>query len=85
MAVLSDADRAAETARFSRDVSKIREILAVLTKAELRAALNATDDWVEANTAAFNSALPVVARTNLTTKQKAQLLVNVVRRRYEVA
>jgi hypothetical protein len=47
-----------------------------LTRAELRAAIDAADDWVVANAPSFNSAL--------TAPQKALLLSYVVRRRWLV-
>lgn len=84
MAVLSAADRAALRAIFSQDASSARTPLA-LSKADLLAAVDAVDTWVDSNASNFNQALPVAARTNLTAKQKAQLLMFVVRRRYEVA
>lgn len=55
-----------------------------LTKAELRDAVNATDDWIEANQAAYNAALPVAARSILSTKQKALLFMFVASHRFEV-
>src|SRR5262245_48275747 len=55
-----------------------------LNRADLRAAINATDDWVVANAASFNSALPQPARGTLTAPQKALLLSYVVRRRYVI-
>ncbi len=58
---------------------------APITKADLAAAVNAIDDWVDANAAAFNTAIPQPARAQLTAKQKARLLMHVVRRRFEVA
>ena len=39
---------------------------------------------MDANAAAMNAALPAAARTGLTTKQKAKLLVFVVQTRYGV-
>lgn len=81
MAVLSDPDRAALWAEFMRDRSGARDPLA-LTKADLRAAVNAVDDWLNNNAAALNSAIPQPARGALSTPQKALLLQFVVSRRY---
>jgi hypothetical protein len=53
-----------------------------LTKADLRAAVNAIDTWLDSNASALNAALPQPARGALTTAQKAQLLQFVVARRY---
>lgn len=55
-----------------------------VTKAQLQAAVDAIDDWLDANAAAMNSALPVAARTGLSTTQKAMLLMAVISRRYRV-
>ena len=85
MAALSDADRAALNALIQSDWSSERAQLAGVTKSDLRAAINAIDAWADANAVAFNSAIPLPARTALTAKQKARLLLLVVRRRYEVA
>lgn len=82
MAVLSDDDRAAVNAEYQRELSDVREALGSLTKAELRAAVNAIDAFMDANAAALNSALPQPARGVLTTAQKARLLMFVIRKRY---
>ena len=67
-----------------RDLSADREPCAV-TKAELRADLDAADQWVDDNAASFNSALPQPARGALTASQKARLLMRVVSRRFQVS
>lgn len=74
MAVLSDNNRAAVCAQLQDEVSNVREALSGVTKADLRAAVNAVDAWVEANAAAYNSAIPQPVRGALTAKQKARLL-----------
>lgn len=84
MAVLSDPDRAALNAQLMRDLSDAHESCP-LTKAELRAAINAADDWANTNAASYNSALPVAARNNLTANQKARLLLAVIRQRWVVS
>jgi len=81
MAVLSESDRVSVWAEDMRDISNIREVCAI-NKIDLRAAVNATDDWVDANQAAFNAALPLAARNGLTTSQKARLLTYVVAKRF---
>ncbi|MFI6296839.1 hypothetical protein ACIBEJ_34980 [Nonomuraea sp. NPDC050790] len=47
---------------------------AAFTKPQLRAGLNATDDWVEANAVEFNQALPPAFRSAATGPQKTLLL-----------
>lgn len=53
-----------------------------LSLSDIRAAADATDDWIEANTAAFNSALPEPARSVLTTSQKEFLFLAVAQGRF---
>ena len=84
MAVLLEADLVAVWAEAQRLASEMNIELAVV-KSVLRDAVNATDQWIDDNAASYNSALPVAARNNLTTKQKARLFMMVARRRYEVA
>ncbi len=83
MAVLSDADRFAIWAQYMSDSGAVRDPLP-LSKVDLRAAVNAIDVWVDSNLTAFNTAIPQPARSALTTKQKANLLLYVVRRRWDV-
>lgn len=52
-----------------------------VTKAELRAAVDATDDWIEANQASFNTALPQPFRGAASTPQKTFLFCYVAMRR----
>lgn len=73
MAVLPDADRA----RIARAVMRgaVLQIPGIpnVTKPDLRAAINATDDWIDSNQAAFNTALPTAFKNNATTAQKTLL------------
>lgn len=80
MTVLDSTNRAAVSADFQRDLSVTRTSLA-LTKAQLQAAIDATDQWIDDNASAFNSALPTAARTTLTAQQKLDLFLRVARRR----
>ena len=82
MAVLSNGARAGVSQRYASDISAIHEGIGGLSKAELRAAINGIDDWVDANAAAFNTAIPQPARGALTASQKARLLTIVVERRH---
>lgn len=83
MAVLSNGDRTLVETAVNRDVAVIQGI--AITKPDLRAAINAIDDWVDSNSSAFNTAIPQPARGGMTTKQKAALLLYVVNQRYLVA
>jgi len=52
-----------------------------LDKVELRAAVDAIDDWADTNAASFNIALPLQYRTSATADQKALLFAAVLMRR----
>jgi len=52
-----------------------------VTAPELRAAVDAADDWIEANQASFNAALPQPFRGAATTAQKTFLFCYVAMRR----
>lgn len=84
MAVLSNADRILVWAEFMRVLENISSTGA-MTKADLRAAVDAIDQWNEDNQAAFNLAIPQPARSLLSAKQKASLQLAVVARRWLVS
>jgi len=44
-----------------------------VVKSDLQAAVNATDDWIEANQASYNAALPATFRVNASAAQKTLL------------
>jgi hypothetical protein len=81
MAALSPAVRLAIRSAYGDLLSRRRDPF-VITKAQLDAAINACDDWIDANAASFNTALPVAARTGLTAAQKAELFSLVALRRF---
>lgn len=64
MVVLSNQDRLRVASGFMREQTGGPF---GLTKAQLAAAVSDTDDWVEANTASFNTALPAAFRTSTST------------------
>jgi len=78
MAVLSDQDRADVTQEFMALAAGPFTI----TKADIRAAVNALDDWYNTNAAAANAALPQPARAALTTTDKAHMSNLIVSKRY---
>lgn len=78
MAVLGDAQRAQVWAQIMQAISSNREGLPIL-KADLRAAVDACDQWVSDNSASYNSALPAAFRTNATPDQKTRLLEGVIK------
>ena len=83
MAALPASERRGIWATFMRQASSDRQNLG-LTKAQLRAAVDAADQWVEDNAGSYNQALPVAARSALTTAQKTRLLFFVASKRFEV-
>lgn len=83
MAVLDNTSREQVWAEFMRKCSLSWEPLN-LNKAELRAVVNAVDQWIEDNQASFNSALPEPGKSNLTAAQKVRLFMAVAAKRYEV-
>ena len=87
MAVLSNADR--DLARRAvppalDDLAGAQRSIAI-DKPQLLAAIGAIDDWIEANAASFNLAIPQPQRGLLTAKQKAMLLTIIVRQRFAAA
>ena len=87
MAALPQDDRLKIWRGIMRYGSKpdTRQIWDGMTKTDLQAAVNAADDWADANAASFNSALPAAFRTNANNGQKALLLALVVLARYNPA
>lgn len=83
MAILTNDQRKDLWIEYMSTISARREGLS-LTKAELRAAVDAVDDWIDGNIASFNSSLPLPARTALTAKQKVELFFAVARARFQV-
>jgi hypothetical protein len=82
MAILLDAKRAECSTEFQSESSRERDPVAV-TKAELRTAIDAVDQWLEDNKVSFNQSIPLPVRTALTAKQKARILRFVARKRFQ--
>lgn len=81
MAVLDGVARARVLAQAMRSLPEALRPWPAVTKTDLAAAIAATDDWIEANQASFNTALPQPARGALTTAQKTFLFCYVAMRR----
>lgn len=77
---MTSPERAACTTAYMRELSRLASALGI-TKAQLRAAVDAADTWCDDNAASFNTALPTAARTTMNTTQKTLLLTYVLRRR----
>lgn len=83
MAILTDQQRQDLWADLMRDFSARAEPCGV-TKADLRAAIDAADDWADANAGSYNTALPLPTRTALNARAKAFILTYVIDRRFRV-
>jgi hypothetical protein len=83
MAVLNETERVDVWAKLMRQYSSDGETIGI-NKPELRAAVDAIDDYMHDNAATINNALPTAAKTTLTAAQKAVLLSYVVLKRYQV-
>lgn len=81
MAVLTNARRLELWAEWMRDNNEACSI----TKADLKAAVDAMDDWWETQAVAANLAIPQPARGSLSARQKVRLFMLMLRKRYEVA
>lgn len=57
------------------------ETLGGVTKADLRAAVDATDAWIDGNQSSYNTALPATFRNNASLAQKTLLFCFVAMRR----
>lgn len=79
MAVLDETNRARVMAQLMRQVEF--GTLGAVSKPDLRAAVDATDSWIDANAASFNTALPQPFRGEATAAQKTFLLCYVAMRR----
>lgn len=84
MAVLDESSRAGVHSDHMEFLSARRDSTGVLLKPDLRAAVDAVDDWVDSNASSFNAALPEPAKSVMTAAQKAELLLFVVKRRWEI-
>ena len=81
--ILSDADHERVFRGLMRFWSREEESIAALVKSDLLDAVTATDDWIDQNQGAFNLALPLTARSNLTASQKTLLFVALALMRHD--
>ncbi len=83
MAVLTDNQREEVWAEIMRLWS--RQLMPTsLNKSELRAFVDAVDQWIDDNQASFNSAIPEPAKSALTQKEKVRGFMLVAEKRFEV-
>jgi hypothetical protein len=84
MAVLPDANRIEIWTKWMQDLSSRLADTGTLSKADMRAAVNATDDWIETNQASYNTALPAAFAAAATAKQKAELFMLVALKKFGI-
>jgi hypothetical protein len=83
VAVLSESERALVAKVANR--CRLAILGATFSKADLRAAVDATDAWIDANASSYNTALPAAYRTSATLAQKTILLAAVALKRAGVS
>lgn len=81
MAVLEDTDRRSVWADFMAAMAHVDRTTG-MTKADLRAAVDAMDVYIGANAAAINQAFPQPARSALTNVEKIGIFAWVALKRY---
>jgi len=81
MAVLSDADRTEAALAFVRRIYVALAQRADCHSGQIKAAIDATDQWIDDNASLFNSALPAAFRNTATAEQKTQLFCMVALKR----
>jgi hypothetical protein len=83
MAVLSEADRLRIWRGIMRYWSNIWEATDI-SGPDLKAAVNATDQWIDDNQVSYNQALPSAAQSGLTQAQKVLLFCGVALARVDI-
>ena len=83
MANLSDAKRKEIWSQYMQDASIVWEIIPI-GKTDLRAVVNAIDQWIENNASSFNNAIPEPGKSALTKKQKYRIFKEIIKRKWEV-
>lgn len=78
---LDTTGRARVLAQAMRGLPEALRPWPTITKTDLAAAVNATDDWIDTNQASFNQALPQPARNQLSLSQKTFVFCFVAMRR----
>lgn len=81
MAVMDGEERRRVWAHLMRSIPAEIAPMPAVTKAELRAAVDACDEWITLNAAVFNAALPQPFRAEASAAQKTWLFAMVALRR----
>lgn len=83
-ASLPDADRHEVYADLMRLQSAELIHTGAITKSQMRAAVDATDQWISDNSTSYNNSLPLIVRNTLSNKEKARLFLVVAKRRFDI-
>lgn len=83
MAVLADSNRIEVRRELTGELSNNR-VPINLTKAQIKAAVDAIDTWIDNNRTSFNNAIPEPAQSILTTTQKVRLFLFVLSKRFNL-
>jgi hypothetical protein len=81
MPPLVDDDRKQASRAFIEKVFVQQNQTAIVDTAGLKAAIDAVDDWVDANLTSFNNSLPEPFKSRASVAQKASVLSFVVSKR----
>jgi hypothetical protein len=85
MAVLTTAEKDALFLKLMSDYSRVCEALPNMVKQDIKDGITDIDQWVEDNKISYNNALPIKLKNNMTDRQKAIFLAEVVQKKGEVA
>ncbi len=85
MAILPEVDRQKVWRGFMRYLSRqdVNDTISANVKQDIKDAVDDTDDWINANEAEFNVALPSQFRNNASSSQKALLFCAIALMRYD--
>ena len=83
MAILSDNFREQISVTIQSEISSNRVSVGSMTSSDIRAAVNATDDWQDSNAVSYNTALPSAAQSDLSPALKSRLFHLVAKIRWE--
>lgn len=82
MATLSENSREQISVIIQSEISSESLSVGSMTSSDIRAAVDATDDWQNSNAASFNTALPSAAQFNLSPTLKNRLFNLVAKNRW---
>lgn len=81
MAIMTEQQRLDNMREWVKKVFVEKGDMATLNTDDIKAAVDATDTWIDNNQVSFNAALPEPFKTNATQEQKTLMLVYVTMKR----